>query len=350
MSTVRRSLFFEAPQQVSIRSETLPPLPPDQVLVETQFSAISAGTELLFYRGQIPPYLPVDETIASLKGGFAYPLKYGYSLVGRVVQIGEAVAPEWQGQAVFAFHPHESHFHAQPQELLRIPAGVSPEDALFLPNMETAVTLVLDGAPRLGERVAVLGQGVVGLLTTALLAAFPLSDLTTFERLPWRRARSLQLGAQRSLSPPEGDPPPLPPELAAQFDLVYELSGSPAALDLAIELCGFAGRIVVGSWYGTKKAAVDLGGHFHRRRIRLISSQVSTLAPELCGRWDKARRFAVTWEMLERIKPARLITHRFDLAQAAAAYRLLAGEQEEGVVQVIFRYESTTLPPPFGML
>lgn len=337
MSTVRRSLFFEAPHQVSIRSETLPPLPPDQVLVETQFSAISAGTELLFYRGQIPPYLPVDETIASLQGGFAYPLKYGYSLVGRVVQVGEGVAPEWQGQAVFAFHPHESHFHAQPQELLRIPADISPEDALFLPNMETAVNLVLDGAPRLGERVAVLGQGVVGLLTTALLAAFPLGDLTTFERLPYRRELSLQLGAQRSLPPPLSEQP-LPAELAAQFDLVYELSGSPAALDLAIELCGFAGRIVVGSWYGTKKAAVDLGGHFHRRRIRLISSQVSTLAPELSGRWDKARRFAVTWEMLARLQPARLITHRFDLAQAPAAYRLLASEQEEGVVQVILRY------------
>ncbi len=333
MMTVRQSLIFEAPERVSVRQETLPPLPPDQVLVKSLFSAISAGTELLFYRGQIPPDLPVDETIASLKGQFAYPLKYGYSLVGQVVQIGAAVNPEWQGQTVFAFHPHESHFHAYPHELFRVPPRLPPKEALFLPNMETAVNLVMDGAPRLGERVAVIGQGVVGLLTAALLAYFPLSDLTTFERLPFRRQLSLQLGAQRSL------PPHLEADHSAVYDLVFEVSGSPAALDLAIELCGFDGRVVVGSWYGSKRAAVDLGGHFHRRRIHLISSQVSTIAPQLSGRWDKARRFGVVWEMIERVKPARLITHCFDLFQAAEAYRTLAERQDEEMLQVIFQYK-----------
>lgn len=338
MKAFRQSLVFEAPHQVSIRQEPLPPLPPDQVCVETLFSAISAGTELLFYRGQIPPNLSIDESIEALKGEFAYPLKYGYALVGQITQIGEAVSPEWQGQTVFAFHPHESHFHAHPHALMRLPPEVTPEDALFLPNMETAVNLVMDGAPRLGERVAVIGQGVVGLLTTALLAYFPLSDLTTFDRLSYRRQLSLQLGAEQSLSPPPLETNGLAMNLSGQYDLVYEVSGSPAALDLAIALCGFDGRVVVGSWYGTKKAAVDLGGSFHRRRIRLISSQVSTIAPELSGRWNKARRFEVVWKMIQRLKPSRLITHRFDLAQAAEVYRLLAEGQDEGIVQVIFRY------------
>lgn len=335
MQIVRQSLYFEAPQQVSIREEILPPLPADQVLVATVASAISAGTELLFYRGQIPPELSIDESIDALQGEVAYPLKYGYALVGRVVQVGEAVSQRWLGQAVFAFHPHESHFHAVPAELMPIPPEVSLEDALFLPNMETAVNLVMDGAPRLGERVAVIGQGVVGLLTTALLAAFPLSNLTTFERLPFRRQISGQLGAHCTL---ETLPEAREEEKLEEFDLVFEVSGSPLALNLAIDLCGFDSRIVIGSWYGTKQAALNLGGHFHRRRIRLLSSQVSTIVPELSGRWSKERRFGVAWEMIKRLQPGRLITHRFDLLQAAEAYRLLAEGRDDKVLQVIFRY------------
>lgn len=335
MQIVRQSLYFEAPQQVSIREEILPPLPADQVLVETVASAISAGTELLFYCDQIPPDLSIDESIDALKGEVAYPLKYGYALVGRVVQVGEAVSQRWLQQTVFAFHPHESHFHAAPAELIPIPAAVSLEDALFLPNMETAVNLVMDGAPRLGERVAVIGQGVVGLLTTALLASFPLSNLTTFERLPFRRQISRRLGAHYTL---EALPNAWDEEKVEEFDLVFEVSGSPLALNLAIDLCGFNSRIVIGSWYGTKQAALNLGGRFHRRRIRLLSSQVSTIAPELSGRWSKDRRFGVVWEMIKQLKPARLITHRFDLLQAAEAYRLLAEGRDDTVLQVIFRY------------
>ncbi len=338
MKILRQSLFFEAPQQVSVRQEALPPLPAGQVLVQTLASAISAGTELLFYRGQISADLAVDETIEALKGSFAYPLKYGYALVGKVVAIGESVSPDWLEQRVFAFHPHESHFHASPAELMRLPAAASTEDALFLPNMETAVNLVMDAAPCLGERVAVIGQGVVGLLTTALLAYFPLSELTTFERLPYRRQLSVQLGAHRSIAPPQSEEELRQASLVGQFDLVVEVSGAPQAVDLAIALCGFDGRVVIGSWYGTKKAALDLGGRFHRQRIRLISSQVSTIAPALSGRWDKARRFGVVWEMIERLKPSRLITHRFDLSQADTAYRLLAEGKDESVFQVVFHY------------
>ncbi|GAB4481271.1 MAG: zinc-binding alcohol dehydrogenase [Anaerolineales bacterium] len=345
MEIIRHSLVFTAPGQVGIQPERLPPLPSGQVLVETLASAISAGTELLFYRGQIPSHLAIDESIEALKGEFAYPLKYGYALVGRVVELGEGVAPHWRGQRVFAFHPHESHFHARPTELMPIPADLSPEDALFLPNMETAVNLVMDGVPRLGERVAVIGQGVVGLLTTALLAEFPLADLTTFERLAFRRQVSLQLGAHRSLEVPAEAPQIAQGEA---FDLVFEVSGSPTALNLAIDLCGFDSRIVIGSWYGSKQAPINLGGRFHRQRIRLISSQVSTIAPELSGRWDKARRFQVAWESLRRLKPARLITHRFELAQAAEAYRLLAEGEEETLLQVIFEYSGKSSDCSYG--
>ncbi len=341
LSFKRQSLYFEAPQRVTVRQEMLPPLAADQVVVQTSFSAISAGTELLFYRGQIPPDFVVDESIDALKGRFAYPLKYGYALVGKVIQVGEGVSPQWLGQRVFVFHPHESLFYAHPNELLALPEGLSDEDALFLPNLETAVNLVMDGAPLIGERVAVIGQGVVGLLTTALLACFPLTDLIAFERLPFRRQLALQMGAQRSLLPPDSAEDLAATALAGQCDLVFEVSGSPSALDLAIALCGFNGRVVVGSWYGTKKAPLDLGGHFHRGRIALISSQVSTIAPALSGRWNKARRFDIVWHMLERLKPSRLITHRFRLSQAGEAYHLLDEAKDESVLQVVFEYSST---------
>ncbi|MBI2334085.1 MAG: zinc-binding alcohol dehydrogenase, partial [Chloroflexi bacterium] len=121
------------------------------------------------------------------------------------------------------------------------------------------------------------------------------------------------------------------------FDLVFELTGSPSALNTAIEHTAFSGRIVIGSWYGQKRAEIDLGGSFHRSRIKLISSQVSSISPELSGRWDKSRRFEVAWQALERIQPQKWITHRFSLNDAAKAYRLL-DENPGETIQVVFDY------------
>jgi threonine dehydrogenase-like Zn-dependent dehydrogenase len=124
---------------------------------------------------------------------------------------------------------------------------------------------------------------------------------------------------------------------AQNFDLAIELSGSPTALNDAIALTTFSGRIVIGSWYGEKRAEIDLGGAFHRSRIKLNSSQVSTIAPELSGRWDKARRFQVAWEALKRIQPQKWITHRFPIEEAGKAYELLDKNPQE-TIQVIFEY------------
>lgn len=306
--------------------------------MQTLYSAISPGSEMLIYAGLFPEALAVDETISALSGEFGYPLKYGYAAVGRVAQIGSGVDPRWLGRLVFAFNPHESHFNARVDELQPLPQGVEPEQAVFLPNMETAVNFLMDGRPLIGERVVVLGQGIVGLLTTALLTRFPLSTLVTLDRFEMRRRAALQLGAHASLDPEDESTASRLAELLPQgADLCYELSGSPAALDQAIALTGFAGRIVVGSWYGNKRASLDLGGRFHRSRIRLVSSQVSTLAPEFTARWSKARRFHVAWKMLREIAPERLITHRFALADAAQAYQLL-DRQPETAIQILFTY------------
>lgn len=334
----RLRLYFTQPGQIDIREEPMPEPTAGEALVATILSGISSGTELLIYRGQFPAELDLDDSLPSLAGGFAYPTQYGYASVGRVIAAGKGLDPRWEGRLVFSFHPHESHFSVPEGELIPIPGGVTPEEAVFLPNMETAVNLVLDGAPLIGERVVVFGQGVVGLLTTYLLAQFPLDQLVTLDSYELRRQASLSLGAHASLDPADsGSLKTLLARFPRGADLVYELSGSPTALDQAVRVSGFAARVVVGSWYGTKRANLDLGGHFHRSRMHLVSSQVSTIAPNLSGRWTKARRFSAAWSTITKLQPAQLITHRFPLSQAHEAYRML-DEEPANSLQVVLTY------------
>ncbi len=333
----RHSVYFTAPGQAAVVEESLPAPAPGEALVETLVSAISPGTEMLFYRGQLPAGVAVDTSIASLSGGLSYPLKYGYACVGRVIGLGAGVADEWLGQLVFAFHPHESHFCAPISSLLPVPPGIEPERAALLPNAETAVNLVMDAGPLVGERVVVFGLGIVGLLTTALLAHFPLAALYAVDPLASRRAVAASLGATQTFDPAEMESLSAALSESLGADLIFELSGQPAALDQAVQIAGFGGRILVGSWYGNKRTSLDLGEHFHRNRIQIVSSQVSTLAPHLTGRWTKARRMQSAWRFLADLPLERLITHRFPVEEAADAYRLI-DQQPEQTVQVLLNY------------
>ena len=333
----RKTLYFTAPRQVEIHEEPLPVPGADEVLVETTCSAISAGTEMLIYQGRFPRDLEADSLISSLRGSFAYPLAYGYACVGRVRETGAHIDTSWRDKFVFAFQPHTSHFIASPDSLFPIPHSLSPECTCFLPNMETAINLVQDGAPLFGECVLVLGQGIVGLLTASLLSEFPLEVLVTADCYALRCNLS-PVARRLSLDPYAPGFRQNAIELLKQgADLTFELSGNPTALNDAIALTGFSGRIVIGSWYGEKQVEVNLGGTFHRSRIKLISSQVSTIAPELEGRWNKARRFEAAWKALERIKPEKWITHRFSIDEAAKAYRLL-DERPQETIQILFTY------------
>jgi 2-desacetyl-2-hydroxyethyl bacteriochlorophyllide A dehydrogenase len=335
----RKTLYFTAPRQVEIREETLPDLGANDVLVETICSAISAGTEMLIFQGRFPQDLETDSVISGLRGGFKYPMAYGYASVGVVKETGTQVGKSLRDKFVFSFQPHSSHFICKPESLFPVPSSLSPETACFLPNMETAVNLVQDGAPILGERVLVLGQGVVGLLTASLLHEFPLDILITADCYDLRCSSS-PVGRHLSFDPHSSSfRQDAMSYLNPGADLTFELSGNPSALNDAIALTRFSGRIVIGSWYGEKQVEVNLGGTFHRSRIKLISSQVSSISPELCGRWDKSRRFDVAWKALERIKPEKWITHRFAIDNAAEAYDLLDKNPQE-TIQVLFDYKS----------
>ncbi len=333
-------LWIPAPLQAQAPEVVLPPPGPGQLRVRTRLSAVSAGTEMLVYRGQIPEDMALDASLAALQGAAAFPLQYGYACVGEVLALGPDVDAAWLGRRVFAFAPHASQFLACAADVIPIPDDVSFEAAVFLANMETAVNLLQDGAPALGERVVVIGQGVVGLLLDSLLARCPLGDLFAVEALPARRARALQLGVHAAFDPLDAA---AVQTLRAQLhegagvagaDLIYEVSGAPQALNLALDLSGYCSRLVIGSWYGSKSAPLALGGAAHRNRVRISTSQVSTLAPELSGRWDKQRRFALCWEMLRCTHPQSLITHRVPLRNADALYQRLH-ESPADVLQAV---------------
>ncbi|WP_343162662.1 zinc-binding alcohol dehydrogenase [Natronolimnobius sp. AArcel1] len=333
-----RTLYFTAPQTVAVRRHTLPEPSPDEVRVQTLVSAISAGTEGLLYRGDAPSNLPADSELETIDGDFSFPLSYGYATVGEVTAVGENVAESWLERRVFAYVPHQSHFCVAPDELLVVPDNISTREAALVANLETAVTFLLDGAPLLGERVTVLGQGVVGLLTTALLAEMPLETLVTFDAHERRRQRSESLGADESLDPTvTGIRDGVEAVAGKRADLTYELSGNPDALDGAIAATGFDGRVIVGSWYGTKPTTLDLGGHFHRDRLEISSSQVSTIDPSLRGRWSRERRHEVVWDWLRQLEIDPLLTHEFSLEEADQAYELLE-ERPDEAIQVLLTY------------
>lgn len=323
------SLYFTAARKVELRHSDIPRPGRGEVRVRAICSAISSGTEMLIYKGEAPAGLPADTALPALRGSLAFPLKYGYCMVGRVDELGAGVEPEWQGRTTFAFNPHESLFNAQVQDLLPVPAGLAEQDAAFLPSAETAVNLILDGEPRLGEQVVVLGAGMIGLMTLALLAQHPLEMLIALDPYGARRDQATKLGAQAFA--PEDEISRAQAALAPRrADLVYELSGNPEALNLAMELVGEQGRVVIGSWYGRRRAALNLGDHFHRGRVRIISSQVSQLEPALRGRWDRQRRFDQAWKLLGQLHPAKFFGAQvMPFEQAPDAYKKLDTEPEK---------------------
>ncbi|MDS0297342.1 zinc-binding alcohol dehydrogenase [Halogeometricum sp. S1BR25-6] len=337
MTDARRVRFTE-PRTVDVEHGPVPRPDDGEVLVETTVSAVSPGTELLVYRDDVPTDVPLDATIDGFDEPLSYPVSYGYAAVGVVVAVGDAVDAAWAGRRVFAFRPHASHFCAAPDSLVALPDDVSDEDAAMLATAETATGFVMDGRPRVGERVAVFGQGVVGLLTTALLARFPLSDLVTVDRHASRRTRSRSLGAHEAFTPEA-----VQDSVTDRFpgdgraDLAFELSGNPEALSDAISLTGDDGRLVVGSWYGSKPVSLDLGGRFHRSRMRVRSSQVSEIDADHAGRWDKKRRLDYVLDSLPDLEPSSLVTHRFPVEDAADAYRVLDRDPADAV-QVLFTY------------
>lgn len=325
MAPEARALYFTKPGQVELREEPLLPQP-GWVRVRSRLMGISHGTELLAFRGQLPAALEADSTLKSLPGRLTYPLKYGYSNCGVV---------EEAGQRVFAFYPHQDRFDADPGDLLPLPPGVSDEQAVFLPNLETALGIVHDAGVRFGESVLVAGLGVVGLLVSALLLRSGVSLLIAVEPLEMRRRRAEALGC-RTFSSHEAQLRERITELTGGRgpDAAVNCSGSEAGLQLGLDTLCFEGTLVEASWYGARRVSLELGAAFHRRRLRLVASQVSRVAAALGPRWDKRRRLELALALLPALDPSGWITHRFKLDRAQEAFELLDRHPEQ-VLQIV---------------
>jgi len=330
------AVWFGAPERVEIRHEPAAPLGPDDVRVRTVASGLSAGSELLVYRGNAPRGLEPD--LPTVRGDFGFPIKFAYASVGRVIEVGSKVAGLAMDDLVFVHHPHQTEYVVPADFPLRLPDGLPADVGVFAANLETAVTVVLDAHPRLGEAVLVTGQGVVGLLVTMLLRKAGATPILTADLHERRRAASVAAGADHALGVDAGLTDAVLERTDGRgVDVAIEVSGSPAALQACIDATAFAGTVVVASWYGTRDVSLSLGDRFHRRRLRLVSSQVSTLDPALASRWDRARRTALVSELLTELPLHELITHRFAFDQAAAAYELLDGRPGE-CLQVVLDY------------
>ena len=228
-----------------------------EVLVRTLRSGISGGTERLVYRGEAPADLALDDTIHALGGTFSYPFAYGYSCVGEVAE---------SGQVVFAFHPHQDVFAVRAGDLVPLPA-VDPACATLFPLVETALQVTLDAGAGFLDRVIVLGAGVLGLLTCLLLQRSGQRPLVA-EPQEWRRALAGRLGVA-AVAPEELGQEEVP--------LVIEASGNPDAPAMALNMLAREGTLLIASWFGAKPVVLPLGGAFHRRRLIIRSTQVSTV-------------------------------------------------------------------------
>jgi threonine dehydrogenase-like Zn-dependent dehydrogenase len=296
-----RALFHTAPRCVEIRDVPAPRAAAGEVLVRTLCSGISGGTERLVYRGEVPADLALDDSIGALGGTFSYPFAYGYACVGEVAD---------SGQPVFAFHPHQDVFAARADDLIPIPA-VDPASATLFPLVETALQVTLDAGAGYRDRVIVLGAGVLGLLTSLLLQRSGWRPLVA-EPQAWRRVLAASLGAAAVA----------PEELAGEeVPLVIDASGNPDAPTLALNMLAHEGTLLIASWFGTKPVLLPLGGAFHRRRLTIRSTQVSTLPARLSGTWTRSRRRSEAVQLMAELPLAQLCTHVFAFADAADAFR-----------------------------
>ena len=322
-----RSLWFVAPRQVEIRSTPLSPLEDGQVRVRTYYSGISTGTELLAFRGELDPDLPVDETIGALGGTFRYPFRYGYSCVAVVEETRSDLR---RGDVVFAFHPHEDLFATAGDDVIPLGA-VNAREATLFPYVETALQVTLDAGPVLDDTVVVFGLGMVGALTSVLLQRAG-ARVVAVEPRSDRRELAASIGV-RTVAPDE-----VAAELGREpVPLVIESSGNPDALGRALPLLAHEGTALVASWYGTKPVTLPLGQEFHRRRLTVRSTQVSTIPAGLADRWDVGRRRLAAVALLDELPLGWLASHEFAFEDAAEAYQAL-DEGRPGLVHAALRY------------
>ena len=301
------AFWIVAPGTGAIRPCRVPPADGGSVVVRTLFTAISRGTESLIFRGLVPPGQYAAMRAPFQEGTFPAPVKYGYAAVGEVIE-GRS---DLLGRQVFALHPHQSLFAIPADAAVPLPAGLPPDRAVLAANMETAVNALWDAPPRIGDRIAVIGAGVVGCLVGYLAGRLPAADVVLIDIDPSRREVAERLGISFAL----------PTNAPGNADIVFHASASEAGLATALAVAGFEAEIVELSWFGQTRPALPLGEAFHSRRLTLRSSQVGAVSPARRPRITHRDRLALALRLLcdDRLEALLTGESRFaDLPQTMA--------------------------------
>lgn len=279
-----RAFWVTAPGRGEIRSEALRAPGDGELLMQTLYSGISRGTEALVFTGEVPAS-EAQRMRAPFQGGdFPAPVKYGYCNVGTVL---DGPAP-LRGRTGFCLYPHQTEYVVPADAVRFLPDGVPPARAVLAANMETAINGVWDARPRVGDRVAIIGAGTVGVLVAWLVRAIPGIEVELIDVNPRREALARNLGV----------PFAAPDAARADADLVVHASGSQDGLALALTLAGFEATIVEMSWFGSRLVTLPLGEAFHARRLTLKSSQVGYVAGSQRSRWSYDRRMELALRLL----------------------------------------------------
>ncbi|GAA4986664.1 zinc-binding alcohol dehydrogenase [Actinopolymorpha pittospori] len=284
MTRDARAFWLRSPGVGEIRSVTLPDPGADEVLVRSRYSGISRGTETLVFSGGVPVSQYAAMRAPFQEGDFPGPLKYGYLNVG-VVEQGPA---HLLGRTVFCLYPHQSAYVVPASAVVAVPEGVPPARAVLAGTVETAVNALWDAAPLVGDRITVVGAGMVGCCVAALLARFPGVQVQLVDADPGRSGVAEALGVEFAL----------PPEAAEGRDLVVHASASPAGLQRSLDLLAPEGTVVDLSWYGDRTVNLSLGGAFHSGRLSIRSSQVGMVSPARRASRTFADRLALALELL----------------------------------------------------
>lgn len=315
------ALWYVGPQRADVRTETLPRRGEGELLVETRWSALSRGTERLVFAGLVGPDHSERMRAPMQDGEFPFPVKYGYCAVGRVVE-----GPQrFLGRHVFVLHPHQDRFIVQADDVLRIPETVPPRRATLAANMETALNALWDSGAGAGDRIVVVGAGLVGLLITYLAAQLPGAEVTAVDPDPARGAIAGSFGAHFAACT----------QAVSEADVVFHTSASSEGLCAALSCCATEASLVEVSWYGDKAVTVGLGGSFHAKRLRLISSQVGAVPAARAPRWPHKRRLAKALDLLADPRLDALITEDVAFADLPGALARILGDDPQGVATVV---------------
>lgn len=292
-----------------------------EVVVRMLWSGISRGTERLVFEGRVPDSERARMRCPFQAGEFPFPVKYGYQAVG-VVEDGPS---SLLGRRVFCLHPHQSLFAVPRDAVHPLPDALPPRRAVLTANMETALNAVWDSGAGPGDRILVVGAGALGLLTASILARLPGACVTIADHIASRAEIAAQMGVMFAS----------PGAISDDFDLSFHVSASAGGLRTALEALGPEGTCVEMSWHGSGDTPVPLGGAFHSRRLRLLSSQVGSLPPSRRPRWDYARRLATALNLLCDDRLDALITGEVAFADLPGAMPALLGPGAEGVATAV---------------